>query len=298
MKTTVLLLTFASLSNLSAAESSQKQQVPEWTTAELEERPFPPIPKPRMVPTLQSLCDITFEKIYGKKEQYKPNIQLLVTKNDITQVHMFLRTAKKDISHSYLMDLLAKSQSKEMAELIIHDPRFNVHTKYYLDNTLLHDTKKSPEIVELLIAAGANVNAQNFYCDTPLLLNDSETIIELLINARADVNAKNDFGNIPLHFAKKTKIAQLLIAAGADVNAKNNLGSTPLHYANNIEVAQLFIAAGSNPCIQDCLKKFPYENFSQKTEIYAYLKQEYDKRMALMKIHKKAFAQIHAKRKD
>jgi len=48
-------------------------------------------------------------------------------------------------------------------------------------------------------------------------------IVELLIAEGADVNAENDSGDTPLHWAAMeghTKVAELLITTGADVNAK------------------------------------------------------------------------------
>ncbi len=59
-------------------------------------------------------------------------------------------------------------------------------------------------------------------------------IVELLIAEGADVNAMNGAGQTPLHFAAQEgqkEIVELLIAKGADVNAKTNNGTTPLDRA-------------------------------------------------------------------
>jgi len=379
MKTTVLLLTLASLTALNGAE----QQAPILPTT-------PKNPK--------SLIEITFEKIYGKKEQYKLNIQKLVEQDDVDKVRFFLFGPKNDFDKHFLLILLRNAQSKEMKKVIIFSPRFDVNLKNSLQQTLLHRSLdnhaplKDPEISELLIEAGANVNAKDIFkqaplhlCNNPLLVAllikagadvntcnkfgetplhiylENEEIVKLLIKAKANVNARNKYGKTPLHqcrdnnfnvarlliinhanvnaqdndgdtplyYIDTIKITTLLIVAGANVNAKNNYGltplhgcvdhksaqlmitagadvnaqcksgHTPLHCAMLMNMAQLLIKNGANPCIPTQDGKFPYqcrENDYLTTRDY--LRQEYDKRMALMEIHKQAFAQIHAKRKD
>jgi ankyrin repeat protein len=59
-------------------------------------------------------------------------------------------------------------------------------------------------------------------------------VVELLLNAGADVNARNNndhWGTTPLHaaaHANQRAIAELLIAKGADIHATNLNGRTPL----------------------------------------------------------------------
>jgi len=68
-------------------------------------------------------------------------------------------------------------------------------------------------------------------------LRGHKEIAQLLIDAGADVNAKGDVGWTPLHNAvnfghpSATEVIKLLIAKGADVNEKNDHGETPLDWA-------------------------------------------------------------------
>jgi len=93
------------------------------------------------------------------------------------------------------------------------------------------------EAVKQHLAAGADVNAtDDRYGRTPLSFaaaNDYKELIELLIAEGADVNANSKIGT-PLHAAAfwgQKEIAELLIANGADVNAKISDGNTPLYFA-------------------------------------------------------------------
>ena len=89
------------------------------------------------------------------------------------------------------------------------------------------------EIVELLIAKGADVNPKDDDCYT--LKNAAseghKEIVELLIDNGADVNAVISFGWIPLHLVDDLEIARLLISKGANANAGFKTGETPFDLA-------------------------------------------------------------------
>ena len=75
------------------------------------------------------------------------------------------------------------------------------------------------------------MNAKNEYGATPLHAaawnNENPEVLTLLIKAGADVNAKNEYGSTPLHSRRRQREPRgltLLIKAGADVNAKDNDG--------------------------------------------------------------------------
>ena len=125
--------------------------------------------------------------------------------------------------------------------------------------TLFEDSQKyHTEIIKLLIAAGADVNAKCRTGSTALVYAaryGNKEIVKLLITAGADVNAKGsivDDGRTALMVAAakgNTEMAKLLIDAGADVNAKDNGDCTALNWAIDIghtEIAKLLIAAGAN----------------------------------------------------
>jgi len=114
-----------------------------------------------------------------------------------------------------------------------------VNAKTDDNNTALHMAASwgYEEIVELLVAKGADVNARGsgWYRRTPLhYAVFSEEVIALLIAGGADVNARDRKGRTPLHLAAQAGEAEavrLLIAAGADINAEDDSEYTPLDRA-------------------------------------------------------------------
>jgi len=88
------------------------------------------------------------------------------------------------------------------------------------------------DLVKIILASGADVNARNYDGNTPLILaadiDDSENsidLIELLIKAGADVNAADDYGWTPLLIAvinDNLEATKVLLNHGANINAVNS----------------------------------------------------------------------------
>ena len=111
-----------------------------------------------------------------------------------------------------------------------------------MKNPLLHRAIQSPDMVKLLLAAGADVRARGSNDYTPLHEACSQTggdnvktVITLLIAAGANVNAASSSdGNTPLHkaaYSGNIEAVRLLLESGANVNAINAEGKSPLAMA-------------------------------------------------------------------
>eukprot|EP00730_Choanoeca_flexa_P004505 TRINITY_DN11715_c0_g1_i15.p2 TRINITY_DN11715_c0_g1~~TRINITY_DN11715_c0_g1_i15.p2 ORF type:complete len:163 (+),score=15.11 TRINITY_DN11715_c0_g1_i15:858-1346(+) len=88
-------------------------------------------------------------------------------------------------------------------------------------------TLHNPGVAKLCISMGADVNAKVsdswHQHGTPLHFasRGSVELTELLLAAGANVNARNQEGNTPLHIAHSVEVAELLVAAGADIESLN-----------------------------------------------------------------------------
>jgi uncharacterized protein len=118
-----------------------------------------------------------------------------------------------------------------------------------------------PDIVKLLIDAGADVNAvdRSIY-KRPLAYavrvqdpEDRYRIVKMLIDAGANVNAGN--GETPLVSSvseQDVRLVELLIASGADVNLHDDDAESAYSYAAALgheRLKQMLLEAGANPAV-------------------------------------------------
>jgi imidazolonepropionase-like amidohydrolase len=104
-----------------------------------------------------------------------------------------------------------------------------------------------------LIESGVDVNRRTPYGTTPLdraVVAGLKDIVELLIAKGADVKAKDNWNWTPLHSAVygQKDIVELLITEGATVNARNGASRTPLWCAKdkgNTEIVELLCKHGA-----------------------------------------------------
>ncbi len=99
-----------------------------------------------------------------------------------------------------------------------------------------------PEIVEMLLNAGADVNSRNFFYESTALMcaaeNGRANIVEILLNRGADVNAQDGYGNTALVYAAMygfLDVVQMLLEYGANVDAQTQSGKTALMIASELK---------------------------------------------------------------
>lgn len=120
--------------------------------------------------------------------------------------------------------------------------------------------RNDPEMAKALVQAGANVMAvTRLQGLTPLFLaakGGYAAVLEVLIGAGADVNASNSTGSTPLMLAAasgNTDAVNLLLDRGANVNGKESTwGETPLMFAaafNRSAAVKMLLARGADASI-------------------------------------------------
>jgi len=127
--------------------------------------------------------------------------------------------------------------------------------------TPLHQAilRKKPDLVALLLDAGADANAPDASNRTPLHMaveRADAALVKTLLARQADTTKRDRTGWTPLHHAaakNQVEIARLLLDGGANPNLLSELGGTPLHEAAagaSAEMVQLLLARGTNPDIR------------------------------------------------
>lgn len=89
-----------------------------------------------------------------------------------------------------------------------------------------------------LIEAGAQVDAKNWYGDTPLHCAGDADIAKVLIAAGANIEARTQWGWTPLHSqagVMRFDVIKVLVNAGANLSARDDYGNTPLDMARHAD---------------------------------------------------------------
>src|SRR5258705_1816972 len=130
------------------------------------------------------------------------------------------------------------------------------------------------DLVPVLIARGADLNARDFRGDTPLQIAATfarAKIVTMLLAAGANANGSGLAGRLPLHSAvagapgapdvqAQLAVVRLLLAAGADINAREPSSErTALIYAigsgprtdNNDEMGEFLVQRGADVHARD-----------------------------------------------
>ncbi|HEY8184728.1 MAG TPA: ankyrin repeat domain-containing protein [Pyrinomonadaceae bacterium] len=178
----------------------------------------------------------------------------------------------------------AQEDNLETLTELIAGTDVNLRDKESGTTALEHAVKNANrEMVQLLLSAGANVNAKNREGETVLMMLDDDATTDLvwdLINAKADVNLKSDSGSTALMqvaVSNNLEALKTLLDAGAEVNAKDKQGRTALMLAaseglvNNVR-ALVLAGADLNAIDEDKKNALAYAAENDHAAVVRFLK--------------------------
>ena len=100
---------------------------------------------------------------------------------------------------------------------------------------------KNPEVITLLLKAGAKIEAKDLQYSAPALLwashdNPNAEVTSMLLKAGADVKSKGVYGRTALMYAAvnnpNPEVITVLLEAGADAKEKDEMGKTAIDFAS------------------------------------------------------------------
>jgi ankyrin repeat protein len=166
--------------------------------------------------------------IYQVLPQHRKVVQILVSKG-----------ADANLNSKTLLTLGLQYDLKEIVERLFPNDADMSKMGYLLHHAA---NNGSPNVAELLISRGVDVNVRDKYGKTSLhwaVKKGKRQIVTFLIRKDADVNVRDRSGYTPLHQAwdnnwnSEEGIVSFLIDNGANVNSKDQTGRTPIYYCKS-----------------------------------------------------------------
>jgi hypothetical protein len=162
-----------------------------------------------------------------------------------------------DVPRNRMISAILRDDIDEVKTRLANGEGPNAKDKNYGGNSPLHVAIENGnvEMVQILLNAGAKVNARNYEKQTPLMMLDEDAtpeLVNLLLRYRAKVTSVDKEGNTSLMHAAaygNEEVLQALISAGSNVNATNKVGKTALMFAaenNEFENVKILLGSGAN----------------------------------------------------
>ncbi|MGQ4708130.1 ankyrin repeat domain-containing protein [Capnocytophaga gingivalis] len=156
---------------------------------------------------------------------------------------------------------LLEANDLEALKAVFNECELNAYDRRSFNKPALSFYDVPLELMDWLIAQGADINVKDEYDRTPLhyhaQVNDIERVT-LLLEKGADIEAIAEYDETPLHAAGYyPEVTALLIAKGANVKAKDDMKHNPmeamLYSVQSIDIpkaaktAELYLKAGVKP---------------------------------------------------
>ena len=154
-----------------------------------------------------------------------------------------------------LMYAAIRGDARRARWLLARGAKVNARASFYYETALYYASAHgNHEVVEVLLAHGANPNLVQNYLDSPLRAacgGGYQQVVQLLLYAGADPNYTRNFGLTPLTHAcsqGNLGIIELLLSHGARINDLDPCGWTALMYSvlNNSDSYLLLLDRGAD----------------------------------------------------
>ena len=152
----------------------------------------------------------------NKQNQYGDTFLLLAIENNVnkeTLEAIIQKGAKTDIGDingltPLHLAAVSKSNTCDKINLFVTKDNINIKDKHGRTPLMFAVVRSicSPEVYELLLSKGANIDEKNNYGSTPLhqaVGDQSLDLVKFLVLKKADINAQDSSSRTPLDIAKK-----------------------------------------------------------------------------------------------
>ncbi len=130
---------------------------------------------------------------------------------------------------------------------------------------LIENGTLNPFALTVLKKAGADINEENEYGETPLMKavnQKNAAVVQMLIKNGADVNKENKYDETALILAIRQgspAVVQVLVKSGADINKEDKYGGTALSLAKIMGRSDIFTKKEETEELETELKKLKLE---------------------------------------
>ena len=155
---------------------------------------------------------------------------------------------------------LIEAKDLDALKAVFNECELNAYDRRSFKKPALSFYEIPLELMDWLIAQGADINVKDEYDRTPLYYHAQVNNVEkvaLLLEKGADIESKAAYDETPLFAAGyHPEVTALLIAKGANVKAKDDMNHNPMEvmlYAQSIDIpkaaktAELYLKAGLKP---------------------------------------------------
>jgi len=161
-----------------------------------------------------------------------------------------------------LFNAVAFNEVKIVGELLAQgaDPDYIFDKQKKITPFMVAAIEGNIEIIDKLLAKGANLESKNYINQTPLIYaimaNQQDAALHLLKKG-SKFDVLDMYGNTPLHWAAfhgLNDVVKTIIESKVDIDIRNNFGANPLLYTlekNFPETALILLNFGADPCLKN-----------------------------------------------